>query len=362
MQEMSGSAKEIRMNMELLSAAVEQTNASIGHMIASVKHVAENARHLSQSADNTITTVVQIVNSLKGITEQAERSKTVSETTTADAAFGRMAVEQVIVSIRAISEVTEHLSQTILGLQNRSQDIGTILDVINEVAEQTSLLSLNAAIIAAQAGEQGRGFAVVANEIKELANRVGTSTKEIAQIVGAVQRDASNAVQAIRQGQEKVNNGVIVANQAGAALQKIGESAAKSAHVAAEIAAVVRQQTTTYTDIAQSLRDFSKMIAAITQTTQEQELNSAELLKVAENMHMLGLQVLKASQDQQHSTDYVAESMEMVLKLVAENSHMVKKLRDSAHELAEKADSLKEQIKQFTLPSDDDPPILAGNA
>ncbi len=353
MQEMSASAREISGNMEQLSTAAAQTNSSISQMIASIKHVAGNSRDLSAFAYNTITTVLDIINSLKEITGQAERSKTLSETTTRDAASGRESVEQVISSITSISKVTEQLSEIILRLQSRSQEIGTILDVINEVAEQTSLLALNASIIAAQAGVHGRGFAVVADEIKELATRVGTSTQEIAKIVGAVQRDSSQAVNVIKQGQEKVEHGVVIANQAGTALRKIRESAGNSAQVAADIAAVVRQQTTTHTDIAKSIQDVSKMIAEINRATQEQEQNSSDLLRVANNMHYLGLQVLRATQEQSHATEAVNESMEVVMSLVSENTQMVQQLKESANNLTLKADALNQQVEQFILPSDD---------
>ncbi len=352
MRQMNASVKGIRLNMEELSTVVEHTNSSIGQMSSSVRHVAGHSRILSQCADKTIATVLNIVNSLGNIAEQAERSKTLSETTHHDATFGRDAVGHVIRSISSISEVTDQISEIILRLQHRSQEIGTILDVINEVAEQTSLLALNASIIAAQAGVHGRGFAVVADEIKELATRVGTSTQEISRIVGAVQRDSTEAADMIQQGQQKVEHGVVIAHQAGSALKKIGESARNSSQVVTEIAGVVHKQTTTYTDIAKSLQDVSMMIAKITRITREQEQNSSGLLNVAENMQNLGIQVLRATQEQQQSTDYVSNSMDMVLSLVSENSQTGQKLAESAKELTHKSNTLKQQVELFLLPDE----------
>lgn len=353
MEQMSASAKEISMNMEHLSSTTEQTNGSVEQMVSSMKYVAEHSENLSQFADETLATVLNIVNSLEKISQQAEHSKLLSETVTKDAAFGRESVEQVVSSMSAIARVTEQISEIILRLQRRSLEIDTILDVINEIAEHTSLLALNASIIAAQAGVHGRGFAVVADEIKELAARVGTSIQEIARIIRAVQHDSSEAVSTIKQEQQKVEDGVVIAHQAGAALQKIGESAGNSLEVATEIAEVVRQQTFTHTDIANSIQNVSSMIAEITRITQQQEQHSSELFNVAKNMNKLGLQVLRATQEQQRSTDYVTDSMEQVLSLVVENTQTVQQLVESANKLALKADTLRQQVKQFILPSRD---------
>jgi methyl-accepting chemotaxis protein len=351
MGEVNATAEDVRVNMEQLTATVEKNGAAISQMIASINQVAENTRNLSHFADNTTTTVVQIVDSLEKVAKQAERSREFSETTSHDVVSGQQSVEQVIASITTISKVTKNISNLVSRLESRSVAIGSILDVINEVAEQTSLLALNASIIAAQAGVHGRGFAVVADEIKELATRVGTSTKEIATIVKAVQGDSSNAVNAIEQGLREVEHGVAVAHQAGEALHKIGESAGNSSEVAAEMAMSVRQQTKAHLQITESIKDVTKMINEITRSTQEQEKNSDQLFKVVENMQMLSVQVLRAIQEQQQSTQQVTHFMENVTNLVEENTQTVQQLAESANELATQADILKQKVERFVIPS-----------
>jgi methyl-accepting chemotaxis protein len=355
MSEVNATTEEVRMSMEQLTDSVEKNGASISEMITSVNQVAGNLRNLYLFADDTTSTVVQIVNSLEKVAQQAEHSRALSETVSQDAVSGRQSVEEMMASITTISDVTQNISAIILRLEHRSLEIGTILDVINEVAEQTSLLALNASIIAAQAGTHGRGFAVVADEIKELATRVGTSTKEIATIIKAVQNDSSDAAKAIEQGLREVEHGVSVAHQAGEALNKIGHSAKNSSQVAAEMAEAVRQQTEAHMHITESIQNVTNMINEITQATQEQEKNSSQIFMMVEAMQSSATQVLRALQEQQLSTRQVTEFMGNVTSLVEENIQTVQQLAQSANDLATQADDLKHNVKRFVIP---DRPLL----
>ncbi len=350
MRQVSSSVDEVRMNTSHLSKSVEDTSTSISEMITSITHVAENSRKLADFAENTRETMATIVHSLETVATQAEHSKQLAEGTSQDARYGQESVEQMITKITTISDVTQRISQTVTRLERGSTEIGTILDVINDVADQTALLALNASIIAAQAGEHGRGFAVVAGEIKELANRVATSTKEIATIVKSVQKESLQAVVDLEQGQQEVDGGVLVAREAGQALDKIAHSARNSSDVAAEIAVLVRQQTTASNRVAASIQDVANMIKEIRGATQEQEKNSTQLFQVVENMQEMASQVARATGEQQQSTVHVTDFMEDVITLVDENMATVKQLGQSANELAAQADVLKGQVQRFVLP------------
>jgi methyl-accepting chemotaxis protein len=350
MRQVSSSVDEVRVNTAHLSKSVEETSTSISEMIASITHVADNSRKLADFAENTRETMASIVHSLETVANQAEHSRQLAEGTSQDARYGQESVAQMTAKITLISEVTQRISTTVIRLETRSTEIGTILDVINDVADQTALLALNASIIAAQAGEHGRGFAVVAGEIKELANRVAASTKEIAGIVASVQKESAEAVEALSHGQREVEGGVLVAREAGDALQKIARSAQNSSEVAAEIAVLVRQQTTASNKVAASIHDVADMIKEIRGATQEQEHNSTQLFQVVETMQEMASQVARAMGEQQQSTVHVTDFMEDVITLVDENMSTVKQLGQSAHELAAQADVLKSQVQRFILP------------
>ena len=133
--------------------------------------------------------------------------------------------------MKAISENMENTARVITGLGKRSQEIGRILEVIEEIADQTNLLALNAAIEAARAGEAGRGFAVVADEVRKLAERSVEAAKEIGEVVRQVQQETTDAVEVARSGASEAKQGIALADKAGAALRNIIESVSRSSEL-----------------------------------------------------------------------------------------------------------------------------------
>lgn len=350
MHEVSSSGQEISANMRSLSFAVEDTTLFIEHMGASITQLAEHSRKLSDFMEEATATTVQIAGSLTQISGQAKHSRQLSETTMQDAISGYESVEEMIASIAAISKLTENIFQVITHLGSHSGEISTIVDVINDVAEQTSLLALNASIIASQAGAHGKGFSVVAEEIKELAVRVRVSTKEIAKIIKGVQNEVSTAVKAIRQGQNEVQRGVLLAQKADDALHKIQESAENSAHLAIEIDELVAQQARSQTKMIDEIRDVSLMIQQMDGAVIDQQTRTSDLASIMISLQALETQVQDEISALQKKTQQVSHSMERVLEFVHENFQTVHELAASANELAFQANTLKEHTEQFQLP------------
>ena len=350
MQDLSAGGEELRVNMETLNSTVTDTSEFIQTMGSSITQITAGANKLSLFAEDTSGTMLEVVESLEKISEQAGHSQHLSEAANHDAVSGQNAVEQMINSMTAISGITENIADVIGNLEHHSSDIATILDVINDVAEQTSLLALNASIISAQAGSHGKGFSVVANEIKGLAVRVRTSTREIAEIVKAVQHESSRAVTAIQQGRDEVDRGVVLAHKAGEALHKIGESAGSSASVAAEIADSVRQQTVIHAEMAGSIRGVSTMSAQISDAITNQERRTEDLSAIMTRLQSLEEHVLGVIREQQQKSYHVAGLMEGVLDFVQEHSHTLNELSASANELQFQANALHEHVERFSLP------------
>src|SRR5512144_599227 len=223
--EMAASIAEVARNAGTLALAAEDTASSIEQMIASIKQVSENSESLSASAEQTSSSVTQMSASVKEVEQRAVESARLAEKVSREASErGMAAAAEAIRGMQNIKDTVEATAEVVNRLGKRSQEIGQILKVIDEVTDQTSLLALNAAILAAQAGEHGKGVAVVAEEIKELAERTATSTQEIAGLISSVREETSESVQAMSRGLKAVEEGVSLVNVTSDVLAQVAGS------------------------------------------------------------------------------------------------------------------------------------------
>jgi methyl-accepting chemotaxis protein len=208
---------------------------------------------------------------------------------------------QTINGMNRISEVVKKSAETVFALGKNSDKIGEIVQVIDDIADQTNLLALNAAIEAARAGEQGRGFAVVADEVRKLAERTTKATKEIAAMIKQIQNDTQDAVVSIKQGTEEVDKGKCLANEAGEVLNEIIEGAQKVSDAAVQVAAASEEQSA-------SSEQISKNIEGINNVTRETSSGIGQIAKVSEDLSGLtvGLQEMigRFKLNSTHISDY----------------------------------------------------------
>lgn len=202
---------------------------------------ARMARIAGASRDST-TTLSELVDAMRSVGGASDSIQELSNTLVSRAEQGRARFAETVAGMAAIRTTTEAAESIIRGLDARTREIGGILDVIDEVGDQTSLLALNAAIIAAQAGEHGRSFTVVAEEIRDLADRVLVSTKEIGGLIQSVQAESERAIGAIEAGSRSVRAGEALAAEVGRTLEEIARaSQATSAQIAAVATSVETQ-------------------------------------------------------------------------------------------------------------------------
>ncbi len=221
-----------------------------------ILHSADRMRLGAEQQASQIRTASEAVNAMSLTTQRmAENAGAATQTSvkaTQAAVKGGAAVSETIKGMQRIRATVQSTGKKIKGLGERSLEIGAIIEVINEIATQTNLLALNAAIEAARAGEQGKGFAVVADEVRKLAERAARATKDITGLIKGIQVETSEAVTVMEEGTREVEEGTKLADQAGAALREIEQ--------------IVKQTATLMTDITRAAADQVKSTESVVHT------------------------------------------------------------------------------------------------
>lgn len=314
--EMGASIIQTASNMDSLSASVESTASSVEEMTASIKEVASSLTVLDTVTRESMEETERMAGSVKRIEQNVGQSSELSDQVMQDAEKGKKAVQETIHGMEVIRRSTADVQKIVLNLSKSSEEIGKILTVIDEVTRQTNLLSLNAAILAAQAGEYGKGFAVVASEIKNLADRTASSTMEIGGLIGTVQSEISGAVEGIQGGMEQVDRGVVLSREAGEALEKIFTSARLSLEKVREILVLTQEQTQGSQRVGQAMQKIRTMVSQIAVATQEQRKGTDEIVKAVVNMREMAGQVQKATKEQSVGSRQITSAVQRVTTMV----------------------------------------------
>ena len=246
-----------------LDQAARQTQAAAGHL---AKASVAQSRQVAAATD----AVGAMAASIEEVSGNAERSADVARHAVDVAHKGGAAVRRTIDGMNAIRENIQDTSKRIKRLGESSQEIGNIVELINDIAEQTNILALNASIQASMAGESGRGFAVVADEVQRLAERAGHATRQIEVLVRTIQSDTNEAVVSMERTTTDVVGGALLAENAGAALGEIEDVSNQIAQLVQNISASARQQAATSAHISrtmQVLREISQQTADNTSAT-----------------------------------------------------------------------------------------------
>ncbi|MDO8206629.1 MAG: PAS domain-containing methyl-accepting chemotaxis protein [Gallionella sp.] len=250
----------------LLGSIIDQISSVSGHIDNRARHlseamtkVAEGSQSQSAAANSMSIAVEKMTASIDQIAENAGEVRRVSDNSTSLAAEGGKIVRQVVDDMSKTNQAVLNTAQTMRNLGEQSDQIQNVVKVIKEIADQTNLLALNAAIEAARAGEQGRGFAVVADEVRKLAEKTARSTQEIAGMVDEIRGSTSNAIAEMVATVEMVKAGSVQAEQAGGAIVKINEGVSRVLSGVEDISSSIREQSLASREIADNVERVARM-------------------------------------------------------------------------------------------------------
>lgn len=265
-----------------ISETVQATASAANQISSSTEEMAAGAQEQSSQATEVAGAVDQMTKTIYETTKNTGQASEASRNAGKVAKEGGHVVEETIHGMNRIAEVVRKSAETVQALGKSSDQIGEIVQVIDDIADQTNLLALNAAIEAARAGEQGRGFAVVADEVRKLAERTTKATKEIATMIKQIQKDTSGAVVSMQQGTEEVEAGKALAEKAGSSLQEIIHGAEKVVVIVTQVAAASEEQS-------RASEQISKNIVSISSVTQQSASGIQQIAHASEDLNRLTL-------------------------------------------------------------------------
>ena len=336
-QQLAMTHQSVNASIHQLAESVDETAASIEEMTYSIKEVARNIEDLSLAAEQTATSMNEMDSSISEVENNVQAASHLADEVSRDAARGADAVQSTLKGIEKIRSTVSIASSVIGSLGGRIGEIGNILGVIEEVAEQTNLLALNAAIIAAQAGEHGRGFAVVAEEIKDLSDKTGASTKEISSLIRSIQEESTKAVEAISTGERNVQTGVELSRQAEEALAKILLSSEKSTQRFKTIAAATGEQARGSKIVADAVERIARSVQQVAAATAEQARGSEQLMRSAETITDITHQVERASVEQGQGAERASALVESLSDASMGVEHMQDRILQACEQVEEQS-------------------------
>jgi twitching motility protein PilJ len=276
--------EQLRSLVQTINDTSVQVASSAQETQATAMHLAEAAEHQAQQINTATSRINEIATSINQVSRNSAESADVAQRSVELSTKGAGVVRQTIVGMDSIRGQIQETSKRIKRLGESSQEIGSIVELINDISEQTNILALNAAIQAASAGEAGRGFAVVADEVQRLAERTSNATKRIEALVQTIQADTNEAVSSMEQTTSEVVAGARLAEDAGTALGEIETVSNTLASLIQGISSAAQQQSAAATDITQTMTTIQSITAQTSQGANQTAESIGNLAQLAADL------------------------------------------------------------------------------
>ncbi len=275
---------ELRSLVTTINETSEQVSSSAQETQTTARHLADAAEQQAQQISSATSAINQIVSSMDVVSKDSAESADVAERSVQIASRGAEVVRETISGMDSIRDQIQETSKRIKRLGESSQEIGSIVELINDIAEQTNILALNAAIQAASAGEAGRGFAVVADEVQRLAERSTSATKRIETLVQTIQSDTNEAVNSMEQTTAEVVAGARLAEDAGSALGDIERVSHDLSALIQSISSAAREQSAAATDVSVSMNAIQEITSQTSQGASQTADSIGTLAQLASDL------------------------------------------------------------------------------
>jgi methyl-accepting chemotaxis protein len=334
-QQVSTAVQNVASGAQDTSHSAQETNISVSQLSQAIDGIAHGASDQAQQVQKARGTATQVSAGVDIVADKASSVATASMQTKASARHGADAVRETVSGMVEIKAVVVEAAAKVNELGKLGQRIGQVVETIDDIAEQTNLLALNAAIEAARAGEHGRGFAVVADEVRKLAERSGRETKQIADLIREVQGATLQAVAAMESGATKVEQGSAKADLAGRALADIMTAVEGTVEQVTEIASSAQEMAAASRSVVEAMESISAVVEENTASTEQMAAQATQVARTIEN-------IAATSREQGGLTVEVSASTD-------EMSSQVHQLSEQAEELAATAEQLRRLVARFKL-------------
>lgn len=302
-----------------IAKTMEQLNEGINQVAAGSQDQSESVQVTSATIDKMAETIANVASNAESVSAGAIETSAVAQK-------GGQAVKETIDGMERIKMTVFESANKIKELGEYSQQIGAIIQVIDDIAEQTNLLALNAAIEAARAGEHGKGFAVVADEVRKLAERSGKATKEIAGLITGIQNGIENAVGAMEKGTDEVERGSRLAHDAGAALDEILLAIQQSVSQIESISAATQDMAASSDRVVNAINNVATITEETSAATEEMAASIGETGGAVQSIAAVSQQTAAAAQEVNASVEEISASTEEISSSAEQLADMVRRL------------------------------------
>ena len=286
-EEMRRMVESLRQVMERVNQSAHEVSIAAVQLNTNAQKTADGSHHVVSQSDMVATASEEMAATSSDIANNCHQAADSSNSASATAQSGAAIVRETVEGMSRIASKVRSSASAVEQLGVRSEQIGQIVGTIEDIADQTNLLALNAAIEAARAGEQGRGFAVVADEVRALAERTTRATREIGEMIKSIQNETKQAVKAMEEGVIEVEQGTTGASRSGQALEMIWEQINEVTGQVNQIATAAEEQTATTREITNNIHNISNTVQASAQSSQEMSQSSSRMSQLSVDLQDL---------------------------------------------------------------------------